>query len=406
MQTNNPTPNTDRLNIVDALRGFALAGIVIAHMVEQYTAAPRPETGWGVESLLIDKIVVAAQVVFFIGKFYSIFALLFGMSFAIMMHNTAAKGGNFSGRFLWRLTLLLIFGIIHSLVYRGDILVVYVVIGFALPLFYNLPNKWLWAITALLFLGAGRFLFFAITGKASLLSSENTPSSPEVIAYVEVLKTASFWGVVKANFPYLYTGKFDFQFGIFGRGYFTLAYFLAGMYLIRCGIVHKLSMYKPIIKRVMFWSLGLTLIFYALAAVAFLQIDKENFSMNSWSFVMSYNIFDLTNLGSTVFFVCGFTLLYLRRPEGILARLAPYGRMALSNYLLQSLLGTFLLYGWGLGLLGNLHDWQTLLLGLAIIWIQIKISHLWMQKFHYGPCEWLWRCGTYFKAVKLRRIES
>ncbi|HET9053981.1 MAG TPA: hypothetical protein VFM90_07405, partial [Cyclobacteriaceae bacterium] len=188
--------SNERLHVVDALRGFALAGITVAHMLEQFIVAPRPTEGWGVESLLVDNVIVAGQIIFVMGKFYSIFALLFGMSFAIMMENAARKGSNFSGRFLWRLGLLFLIGIVHSLIYRGDILVVYVVIGFLLPFFYNLPNKWLWAVVALLFLGAGRFLFFVLTGKATLLSWENSPASPEVAAYVNTLKTGSFWDIV------------------------------------------------------------------------------------------------------------------------------------------------------------------------------------------------------------------
>lgn len=400
MQTIN---NNERLQVVDALRGFALAGIVVAHMLEQFIAAPRPAEGWGVESLLIDNIVLGGQVIFVMGKFYSIFALLFGMSFAIMMENAARKGSNFSGRFLWRLTLLLLFGIAHSLIYRGDILVVYVVIGFVLPLFYNLPNKWLWAFVSLLFLGAGRFLFFAITGKASLLSWENTPTSPEVAAYIDILKTGSFWDVVQTNFTYMYTGKFDFQFGIFGRGYFTLAYFLIGLWLVRCGYMQRVGEYKTRIKKIMWWSLGLTLLFYLLAVGAFLQLPQPP-DMSSWPFVLAYNIYDFTNISTTVFLICAFLLLYLRKPQGRLQSLAPYGRMALSNYIMQSLIGTFLLYGWGLGLLGKVHDWQMLIASFVFIYLQIQFSKFWLKQFYYGPLEWLWRCATYFKTFQFRRV--
>lgn len=399
MQT--PLSN-ERLQVVDALRGFALAGITIAHMLEQFIAAPRPAEGWGVEALIVDNVVIAGQVIFVMGKFYSIFALLFGMSFAIMMENAARKGSNFSGRFLWRLTLLLMIGIVHSLIYRGDILVVYVVIGFVLPFFYNLPNKWLWALVAVLFLGGGRFLFFALTGKATLLSWENSPTSPEVAAYVQTLKTGSFWEVVKTNFPYMYTGKFDFQFGIFGRGYFTLAWFLLGMWLVRCGYMHKLAEYKPQIKKMLWWSLGLTFLFYVLTALAFSQVAQPP-EMASWAFVLAYNVYDFTNISTTILLICAFLLLYLRKPQGRLQALAPYGRMALTNYIAQSLIGTFLLYGWGLGLLGKLHDWQTLLLSFVIIYLQIQASKIWLQKFHYGPLEWLWRCGTYFNLYQFRR---
>ncbi len=131
MQTSLPV---NRIDAVDALRGFALAGIVFAHMIEQFLAAPRPAEGWLVEPNLADHLVNAFNGIFIMGKFFSIFAVLFGMSFAIMMGNAAAKGRSFSGRFVWRLAILLLFGFLHSLLYRGDILTVYVAVGFCLPL--------------------------------------------------------------------------------------------------------------------------------------------------------------------------------------------------------------------------------------------------------------------------------
>ena len=130
------SPNK-RIEAVDALRGFALAGIVFAHMIEQYIATIRPIEGWLVEPDIFDQIVSAFHGFFIMGKFFSIFAVLFGMSFAIMMGNAAAKGRSFSGRFIWRLAILGAIGFVHSLFYRGDVLTIYVAIGFCLPLFYS-----------------------------------------------------------------------------------------------------------------------------------------------------------------------------------------------------------------------------------------------------------------------------
>lgn len=392
-----------RLELVDALRGFALAGIVVAHALEQYTAAPRPVVDWWVARNSADSVIAVGQFIFVVGKFYALFALLFGMSFAIMMGNAASKGRNFSGRFIWRLTLLLGFGVIHSLIYRGDILGVYVIIGFLLPLFYNISNRWLWLIATVLFLGAGRLLFFAITGKVSLLSWENSPESPAVIDYVNTLKSGSFLAVVEHNLHYMYTGKLDFQFGIFGRGYFTLAYFLVGMWLVRSGIVYRLDQYRPQIKKLLWLSLAMTLLTLVASMVAFTRMPQP-FNMASWHFVLSYNVAALGNVAMTALLTCSFVLWYLRHPQGRLTALAPYGRMALTNYVSQSVVGTFALYGWGLGYLGEFHDWQMLLAAGVMIALQIHFSHWWLKRFHYGPLEWLWRCGTWGAGYPLRRL--
>ncbi|TVZ38151.1 uncharacterized protein P886_2505 [Alteromonadaceae bacterium 2753L.S.0a.02] len=399
------TAQQSRINIVDALRGFALMGIVIAHMIEQYTASPRPEAAWWVSADIADKVVLTLQFLLVTGKFYSIFALLFGMSFAIMMNNAAQKGSNFSGRFIWRLLLLLGFGFIHSLIYRGDILGVYVVIGFILPLFYSVSSRWLLIIAALLFLGAGRFAFFAITGSASLLDYQNIPSDPEILRYTTLLKTGNFFDVARDNLVYFYTGKWDFQFGIFGRGYFTLAYFLVGLWLIRSGFVQNIAQHKALIKKCLWGSLIASLVFIGASVALFAQMSQPvNYS--SWPFVMAWNVADLANISLTMLLMCAFVLLYLRKPDSRLSALAPYGRMALTNYITQSLIGTFFLYGWGFGYLGKLHDWQMLLLALVVIYVQVQVSKLWLSYFQYGPLEWLWRCGTWFSRFPFRKIPA
>ena len=397
------SPN-NRIDAVDALRGFALAGIVFAHMIEQFIAAPRPEF-WQVESNIFDQIAFGFHFIFVMGKFFSIFAVLFGMSFAIMMGNAAAKGRSFSGRFIWRLAILGAIGFVHSLFYRGDILTVYVAIGFCLPLFYRVSSKTLWFIVVLLCLGAGRYLFYLLTGTSTILSYDYIPESPVVAAYVELLQNGSFIEVARENFYHGFATKLDFMVAIFGRGYLTLAYFLVGMWLVRSGIMRNLEANKPFIKKVMWWSLGLSLGFFVLLAVAFSSIP-DLMEFKNWTSVVAFTTYDLFNIALTVFLMSGFLLLFLRRPTGWLGSLAPYGRMALTNYLVQTLIGTFILYGWGLGYLGHLHDWQMFLLSFLLIFMQVRMSMWWLSRYHFGPMEWLWRCGTYFSRVKFLRTEK
>jgi uncharacterized protein len=354
------SPNT-RIDAVDALRGFALAGIVFAHMIEQFIAAPRPVDGWLVESNVLDHMVSAFHGIFIMGKFFSIFAVLFGMSFAIMMGNAAARGHHFSGRFIWRLAILFAIGFIHSLIYRGDILTIYAAIGLCLPFFYRLSNKLLWFIIVLLFLGVGRYLFYLVTGTSSLLSYELTPESPVVAAYVELLKTGSFLEIARDNFFYGFTSKADFQIGVFGRAYLTLAYFLVGMWLVRCGIVNNLEANRDLIKKTLKWSIGMCVVLFFCVGASF-EMIPDLMEFKNWFSVIAFLFYDLFNTAFTALLMSGFLLVYLRKPTGWLGSLAPYGRMALSNYLLQTLIGTFLLYGWGLGLVGQLHDWQTFLI--------------------------------------------
>jgi len=400
MQTSLPN---NRIDAVDALRGFALAGIVFAHMIEQFIAAMRPVDAWLVDPNLFDQMVMAFHGVFIMGKFFSVFAVLFGMSFAIMMGNAAAQGRRFSGRFIWRLAILFAFGFVHSLIYRGDILTIYAAIGFCLPFFYRVPSKMLWFIVVLLFLGAGRYLFYLLTGTASILSYDQSPESPVVAAYVELLRNGSFLEIARENFVHGFTSKIDFQIGVFGRAYLTLAYFLVGMWLVRSGIINDLEANRPLIKKTLKWSLGLCGVFFICIALSFTFIP-DLMEFKTWLPVFAFTFADLFNTAFTAVLMSGFLLFFLRKPTGWLGSLAPFGRMALSNYFLQSLVGTFILYGWGLGLVGQLHDWQTFLLSIAIIFLQVRLSAWWLSRFYFGPLEWLWRCGTYFKKVKFARV--
>jgi len=392
----------NRVDAVDALRGFALAGIVFAHMIEQFIAGPRPADGWLVESNVFDQIVQVFNGMFIMGKFFSIFAVLFGMSFAIMMGNAAARGRSFSGRFIWRLAILFAIGFVHSLIYRGDILTIYAAIGFCLPFFYRVPNKVLWFIIVLLFLGLGRCLFYLVTGTSSILSYDQSPQSPVIVAYFEVLKTGSFLEIARENYLNGFASKADFQLGAFGRAYLTLAYFLVGMWLVRTGIINNLEANKHLIKKTLKWSLGSCVVFFFCLGASFSFIPNL-MEFKNWLSVFAFVFYDLFNIAFTAVLMSSFLLIYLRKPTGWLGSLAPYGRMALSNYLLQTLIGTFLLYGWGLGLVGELHDWQMFLLSIVVIYLQIQLSKLWLSRYYYGPLEWLWRCGTYFKGVKFAR---
>lgn len=392
----------ERMQVVDALRGFALAGIVVAHMYEQFIAAPRPAGGWGVTPDLGDQITGGFVWMLVYGKFYSLFALLFGVSFGIMMERAAAVGKDFSKRFLWRLSLLLLIGIFHAALYRGDILTAYVLIGLVLPALYRVADRWLWALIILLMLGCGQLLVYGLAGKASFLPWESSPTSPEVARYVDVLKHGNLLDVVKENLSTGLAHKFDFLFAIFGRAYMTLAYFLLGMWLVRHRIVHNLATYRPQLKRVLWISSALTVIFFFLMMFAFIKIpDMTQFTQ--WRHVLAFSFYNYFNIAMTLALGSGFALLFLRAKGRWKNALAVYGRTALSNYILQSLIGTTLFFGFGLGLLGELHDWQTLLLAFAIILLQIKISGIWLRHFRYGPLEWLWRCGTYRQWLPLRK---
>jgi len=406
VQTNMSTPvKNKRIDIVDALRGFSLAGIVIVHVVENYVAAPTPEgameaTHLGVADYIVDGFIFLVLR----GKFFALFSFLFGLSFFIQMDNAKYKGQNYAGTFLWRLILLLGIGYAHSLFYRGDILTIYALLGIFLIPFYKINYKWILGINSLLFLGLGRYLVFWINGEENLFSSGNfDPGSPIIATYFDIIKNGTLLQVFETNAVDGHLMKMDFQFGVFSRGYLTFGFFLLGILVGRLQLFRNLIVHKKLIKNVLWSSMALFVVSIGLVMIIFAQLGPE-VKFDNWMAMFGLTALDLNNIAMTFIILALFVMLFEKQKAGKwLSKFSPYGRMALTNYVFQSIIGTFFFFGWGLKYLGELRNIYALLFAVIIIIIQIIFSKWWLSKFYYGPLEWLWRSMTHFKLYPLRR---
>ncbi len=404
--TTNPTQHK-RIAIIDALRGFALAGIVICHVVENYIGAQPPAPfNEAVHQGLADDIVDAFIGIFLRGKFIALFSFLFGLSFFIQMDNANQKGSYFGGRFLWRLLLLLTIGFAHSLFYRGDILTVYAVLGIFLIPFYKVPNKWVLGISAVLFFGAARFLTFYLTGDEALFSDmDMAPDNPKILNYYDTLKNGSLWEVFATNATEGHIDKAEFQYGFFGRGYFTFAFFLVGLFVGRSGFFKRIHKEKKLTKNILIYA-SITLVLSLIAMSAAFMGMGQNFNIKSWNAMLGFTAMDISNAAMTLIYIALFVIIY-RKTKGKewLNKFIPYGKTALTNYVAQSIVFTFILFGWGLGFIGELRQLYTFLLALVFIALQMWLSKVWLRHFYYGPLEWLWRSMTFFKVMPLKRKE-
>ncbi len=394
-----PPSDKNRIITIDALRGFALAGVALVHMVEQYIAGPHPDGFMEGVNGLPDQIIQGLIGVFFTGKFFALFSILFGLSFFIQMDSADKKGEDFGGRFLWRAALLFLIGYVHQLFYRGDILTIYAVLAPFLIPFYRMSSKWLLVTAGLIFLGVPRFIAFAlfgsegVTGVHPMMDNNNEL----VRSYMDTIANGSLAEVFHANATYGMLTKIDFQVSFFGRFYYTFAYFLIGLWLGKTGIFRDLSAFSKQIKNVMLWSIGALMLSFVFTAVTFATAPQP-IDYSSWQFMFGMNFFDWVNISMSAIILCGFLMLYQRKPwEKRLDFFAPYGRMALTNYFMQSVIGTFIFFGWGLGYLGTLGALTCFLMGIVLIIAQTLFSKYWLSRFRYGPLEWLWRCGTYLK---------
>lgn len=395
---------TSRINVIDALRGFALIGIAIAHMTEQYLGGPPPSNIENFGMMMpADGIVAGLTFLLIRGKFFAIFSLLFGLSFFIQMDRGAAKDPNYRGRFVWRLVLLFIIGFGHHMLYRGDILTIYALIGLPLVLFRRVPDRWLWVAIVFLVFGS-KFLVLAAKLQLGLddpLLAEASTAQNDV--YYETIKNGSLWEVMKANAGFGFISKMSFQVDVFGRAYQTLALFLAGLWLGRRGWFHQAADRKRTWKRIT-W-IGLTVSLVALVPTVLIMSGVQGMEdTNNWPSMIGFGFYDLHNWGLTAFFIGGFVLLYLRpNTQKWLSGLAPYGRMGLSNYVFQTLCGVLIFFGFGLGFIGEMGTTAALSIAIVVTIFQIWVSKWWLKRYHYGPLEWLWRCGTYMKWQPLKR---
>lgn len=388
-----------RISSIDALRGFALLGILLFHCMEHFDLMTIPVIAspfWQT----VDNSVFNTLTFLFAGKAYAIFSLLFGLSFFMQMDSQAKKGSDFRWRFLWRLTILLIMGYINGLVYMGEFFVVYAILGTVLIPLYKVPTKWLTGLAFLLFMQIPDLINFV-----SLLSN-NTPNEPTTaITYMNqlyalcagIFTNGSFSDVISFN---AWQGQAAKLLWVFNNARYPqlIGLFIAGMLIGRFGI-HKSE--EKMLKyscKVLPYSIAWFGIFYAVEKLL------PSFGVDGFALQVGTTLFKTyANLGQMMIYLCCLTLLYYKTSaRKALDLIVPVGRMSATNYVAQSMIGVCLFYGFG-GNFATLSFLQCFLIGLALYTIQVIYSNWWMKRYYYGPVEWLWRTLTWFKEVPLRR---
>lgn len=390
-----PSRNKSRIVVVDCLRGFALFGLFVVHMVEYFELFwYAPEWGW------------VHDTVFFMfgGKAYAIFALLFGLSFFIIMDKQAQRGIDFRRRFSWRLTLLLAMGYLHGLLYSGDILQVLALSGFLLVLIYPLSNRWILIIAALCLLQAPALVsLFLQLVPGSAVSGQEQPLFMTVMGKTNAIYAqGSFAEVIQRNVFWGQAGKWIFMVEA-GRIWNVIGLFLVGF------VLGRLRFFEHYRKQLHICAAALAAGILVLGVIHTAQALVSSASLPDATVGMVSGILDhysnnLITITGVILFLLAYELKALQTPMNWLA---PCGRMSLTIYVGQSLYGVPLFYGFGLGLYQGFGQVNALALGLGLWGVQMLVSHLWMKHYYYGPLEWLWRAATYLNTdVPWKRIKS
>ncbi|GIV04769.1 MAG: hypothetical protein KatS3mg016_0344 [Fimbriimonadales bacterium] len=409
MQTYTATPvgERERIHALDALRGIALLGILVVNMgffkgLSTLQQFPSKES-------LAQPIDVAAFWLIqglFSGKFYPIFALLFGLGFGLQMKRLQARAVNPTGVMLRRLLTLLMIGVLHGLfLWTGDVLFIYAITGMVLLLFRNVRPSvilgWvlgLWSVHMFLCLScSGLTLWWASTGDAAQSGQANFFAES-----IEQARRAyaqnSYWEAQRFRF-------LEWLLMLANAIFFApnvLIMFLLGLYFSKIGVFEQLETHRRLMGWLAVAGLLLGLASNALIATQLVNaVRAENELVQYGWLTLSIVAGPLLSLG----YIGVFGVLWVSLPalQRLLTPVAAAGRMALTNYLMQSVVCTLLFYGYGFGL----HDKVSIAQGLAlsvVIWaVQVGLSVLWLSRFQYGPMEWLWRTLTYGQRIALRR---
>ena len=406
-----PTQPGQRVQTIDILRGFAIFGILTVNM-EMFFKSFYAFIMTPTEPLsAIDQAARAAIMFFSEGKFYSTFAFLFGMGMAIQYSRTQERGARFAPFYLRRMLVLLSFGLLHAYFFWvGDILILYSVCGILmLLLFRNRRPKTLlvWTVIFLILPLLINGALFGLTG-LSKMTPEGEQMMTEIFAeqqktYQEadaqasqVYLNGSFLEVTRQRAAEMNMVYSTWPF----MGFNVLAMLLLGLYAGKRGLFEVTDENKAFLRKV--WLGGL------IVGVAG-NLLYTYFGMNSARSEPSVPL--LISLAGQTFGAPALSLFYMtslaflaRQPawQKRLAPLANIGRLAISNYLMQSLVCTTLSYGYGFGLFGTVGPALSLLLAVVIYGIQLPLSAWWLRHFRFGPVEWLWRSLTYMKRQPMR----
>lgn len=363
--------------------------IMFLHNIEHFNFYEFPEvTSDFMKSL--DKGVWDTLFFLFGGKAYAIFSLLFGFSFFIQYNNQARKGKDFRLRFLWRLCLLFVIGCFNGAFFPGDILVLYAIIGVVLILVCRWSDRAVLIAAVILMLQPvewGKF-FYAMLHPDYMASAEQWLVHHRKM--YPFLSQLDFWEMVKSN---LWDGQlFSVLWGwSYGRFFQTASLFMLGMLIGRKQLFVNLAEHRT------FWQRTFLIGLICFIPLYYLSLSLPDLLTNrSMLTPMNTIVSSFRNFSFMCVLVSVFVFLWQQATSHeILYGLVPYGKMSLTNYLSQSIIGSFIYFGYGLGLYKYLGVTASFGVGVLLFILQLGFCHWWLKNHKQGPFEGAWRKATW-----------
>lgn len=390
-----------RLGVVDALRGFALMAIIMLHCVEHYNCFYQPL--WQPQWLnVLDTRVADVLWFFFAGKAYATFSLLFGFSFFIQMRNARQRGHDFRLRFAWRMLLLACFAQIHALFYNGDILLLYAFCGLFLIPASSLSNRALVIIATVLLLQPVDWAHIITV----LIDPDYVDTNCRFAVFAsqaeQIAMHGDLWQTLADNIGngQLYSNFWQIEAGRITQ---TPALFMLGMWLGRKQYFQFSEKSVRFWKRVIVAFVPMWALFYMMNIVL-----PPLWNNVTWVSHIGIALNMPANFCFMAILVAAFVLLWFRAGEGWrFQRVAiAMGRMSLTNYILQSIIGVTLFYNFGFGLYRYCGNTLSFAISLVIIVSLTAVSRKWLSHFRQGPFEWLWKRLTWIGHKPVHKYEK
>lgn len=396
MEASPTGPVRHRYELVDALRGFALCGVLLANLssFSLYDYLPKPARA-ALATADFDQATGIALQWLLHHKAVTVFSILFGFGVA-MQRERAGTGGGDVQRQLRRLAVLLVIGVLHTAFWWGDILLVYALGGFALLAFRRCPDRWLPWLGFLIALPVTALLRMAFSAHAAAWP---TPTPQVLQAAGEALASPSLATALSGNLELL---RWWLPLGGPMLVAFSLGRFLLGDWAGRHGLLQQPRRHQALLLRILAWTLPLGLAATTLqSAMSELEARWPWLAAGAGALLATIVAFAGPLLLGIAFGIV-FVLAYLHGGQRWLRHFAPAGRMALTNYLVQTVACSFVFYGYGLGLGSSYGTPSWFIAWLVLFAVQLLASSWWLGRFRFGPAEWLWRSLTYGRVQPMR----
>ena len=397
-----PIPNAERAEVLDALRGFALLGILVSHIptFSGYEFLPAAQQA-SLDALGVDRGLAALCEFLIRGKFFSLFSLLFGIGFSVQLESARRRGAHFARHFTRRLAVLLAIGVLHGLIWYGDILRDYALLGLLL-----LPTaKWSArrtgraAIAWLLARLAWPLLIFAIAAPLARIAATTASGDPQndFFESARVFAGSSWRDAFAANLELLRVKALQMIYQ--GKAISIVGMFFLGAYVGKARLYVDLAASAPTLTRAFAWCAPVGVL--GNLALVPLHAVTPGYPPTPW-WVAEEALFAVAVPALAVAYASGFALLYRGATRAVLRAFVPAGRMALTTYITQTLIGITLFYGVGFGFQDSVGQAACIAIGVAIFIVQSALAALWLRRFRFGPLEWCWRRLTYGVPVRMR----